>query len=920
MRPLKLTMSAFGPYAGVQTLELDKLGKQGLYLITGDTGAGKTTIFDAITFALYGEASGENRKADMLRSKYADPSTRTFVELEFLYRGKTYKIKRNPTYIRTKERGIGETEETASVTLTLPDGHPVTGITNVKKRITEILGVNAAQFSQIAMIAQGDFLKVLTASTEERIKIFRSIFQTSRFENLQTRLKEEHNAAAARLEKLNSQIDFHLNRVILPEESPLCVRWNSPSRTIEEALAILEEQLEQDRNAAADLTAALSVLEEKLGILNKQEQQAAQIEAWKTSLASCRKELAEAETALARLAEEKRSAEAQLPSAERLGESIVTKTNLLKDYDELERLMDNREGFIRQQKTAKTAQTRLIGERDHIARMLESAQKELDTLKNAGERLAELESRQKELNDRKDALKKLSTDFAKANTTQHRLSLAQEDYRQKANTAQAAADRHKHLRRLFLNGQAGILAEEQLEEGKPCPVCGSVHHPSPAVRPHDVPTEMQLNAAEAASEQAQKAEQAASELAGRIGGELQEQKSHLQAEADRLLAGCAYELIDQRTRAALEDIDSQLSAISVKMKQETARKDRKEELERTIPNAQKLRDDTVSKLSEQDTAIAALNADLANTEQQIAKTQENLPFRSKKDAETEISLLKKRKLTIESAAKKAADQHSEKEKQLITVRGSMNTLTHQLENAPDISLAEVQREKAAVTQEKSTAQGEKSALESNIRINSGCLTEIRQAGEQLIQAQQREQMLNALSRTASGRLKGKPGITLETYAQMAYFDRILERANIRFRTMSNGQYELVRRKENGNSGKSGLDLNVIDHYNDSERSASGLSGGESFMASLSLALGLSDEVQSSAGGIRLDTLFVDEGFGSLDENALQQAIHALQDLTEGGSRLVGIISHVAELQKKIDRQIVVTKDQTGGSKAELRGE
>lgn len=918
MRPLKLTMSAFGPYAGVQTLELDKLGEKGLYLITGDTGAGKTTIFDAITFALYGEASGENRKADMLRSKYADPSTRTFVELEFLYRGKTYIIRRNPEYMRPKDRGTGETKEKSAAELTLPDGHPITKISDVNRKIVEILGVNAAQFSQIAMIAQGDFLKVLTASTEDRIKIFRSIFQTSRFENLQTRLKEEHNAAAARLEKLNSQIDFHLKQVSLPEESPLCVRWNSPSRTIEEALTILEEQLEQDRSAEKALAAALTELEEKLGNLNKQEQQGRQIETWKSDLASCRKELAEAETALARLAEEKRSAEAQLPNAERLGESIVTKTNLLKDYDELERLMDDREGLIRQQKTAKTDQTRLIGERDRIARMLESAQKELDTLKNTGEHLAELESRQKELNDRKDALKKLSTDFAKANTTQHRLSCAQEDYRQKANTAQAAADRYKHLRRLFLDGQAGILAEEQLEEGKPCPVCGSVHHPSPAVRPHDVPTEMQLNAAEAASEQAQKGEQAASELAGRIGGELQAQKSHLQAEADRLLAGCAYELIDQRTRAALEDIDSQLAAISVKMKQETTRKRRKEELERTIPNAQKLRDETVSKLSEQDTAIAALNADLANTEQQIAKTQANLPFHSKKDAETEISLLKKRKLTIENAAKKAADQHSEKEKQLSTVRGSMETLTHQLENAPDISLAEVQREKAAVTQEKSTAQGKKSALESNIRINSGCLAEIRQAGEQLIQAQQREQMLNALSKTASGRLKGKPGITLETYAQMAYFDRILERANIRFRTMSNGQYELVRRKENGNSGKSGLDLNVIDHYNDSERSASGLSGGESFMASLSLALGLSDEVQSSAGGIRLDTLFVDEGFGSLDENALQQAIHALQDLTEGGSRLVGIISHVAELQKKIDRQIVVTKDQTGGSKAEIQ--
>lgn len=1073
MRPLKLTMSAFGPYAGVQTLNLDKLGKQGLYLITGDTGAGKTTIFDAITFALYGEASGENRDSNMLRSEYADPATPTYVELEFEYQGKTYLVTRNPAYQRPAKRGSGMKTESANATLILPDGKVITKIRSVDSQIVEILGINRDQFSQIAMIAQGDFLKLLTASTEDRQKIFRQIFQTGRYDQLQKRLKNELRTAQSEYYGLRDRIKFQLDRVIISDAHPQSVLWANQARTTEDSLAIIEEVLEADKAASKKSGEQLKGLEEKQSILDKQEQQGKQIAAWKDALASCEKELAEVEAALADLAKEKEAAEERLPEAEQLGEAITTKTNQLKDYDELEKLRTSEKKLSGQLEAAEKACTRLIGERDRIVKTLEDAQKELDTLKNAGERLvqlkgeldrltetgdalndlqrqstqcqkmrADLESvkkqhqldqncaerqakkladmksqrdalsqvgeelervrnEQKEMNQRQSDLLKLEAAFSDAEKTQGRLDAAQKAYAQKADAEQKATDLYNHLNRLFLNGQAGILAES-LEDGQPCPVCGSIHHPEPAVRTLDIPTEMQLKEAKADSEQTQKDAQKAAERAGSIKATLEEKKSHLQADADRLLEGCAYEEIGQRANDALDEVETQLNRlrtrlveldkqetekkaldrdipteeqqaeklrkqaeasgnrfsaeeatltaqmdtvarltekllpvgtelrqainenlsakfdVSQQIRQEEERKRRKEELERAIPNAQSMRDTAVSHLSEQEMSIATLNANLEHIGQQIAILQRNLPFHSKKDAEQEISVLKTRKLAIEAAVKRASDQHSEKEKQLSTVKGRMETLAHQLEEAPEIALDAVQQEKADVTKEKATIQSEKSILDTNIRINSDCLNEIRKTSGELIKAEHREQMINSLYKTASGDVTGKDKIMLETYVQMTYFEHILERANIRFRIMSNGQYELVRSTSAENKrSQSGLELNVIDHYNGSERSVKSLSGGESFMASLSLALGLSDEVQANAGGIKLDTMFVDEGFGSLDEDALQQAIHALQELTEGGNRLVGIISHVGELQKKIERQIVVTKDKSGGSKAEI---
>ena len=279
MRPLLLVMSAFGPYAGVEKIDFTLFGRQGLYLISGDTGAGKTTIFDAITFALYGEPSGTNRDSGMFRSKYAEPTTPTFVRLEFEYDGKTYVIERNPVYERPKERGEGTTTQNANATLWLPDGSLVSGLKNVDAGIYDILGIDRVQFSQIAMIAQGDFMKLLFSKTDERQKIFRKIFKTDLFVRLQDALKKDSNEIAGRCRAERAGIDQYIEGIECAEDScfrSMIAEAKAKRIGIEDILDMLKSVIEEDNAAneryAAEKAACENTSREKEMLLRKQEE------------------------------------------------------------------------------------------------------------------------------------------------------------------------------------------------------------------------------------------------------------------------------------------------------------------------------------------------------------------------------------------------------------------------------------------------------------------------------------------------------------------------------------------------------------------------------------------------------------------------------------------------------------------------
>ena len=813
MRPLKLTLSAFGPYAGTTTLPLEQLGKGGLYLVTGDTGAGKTTLFDAITYALYDHSSGGVRDGAMLRSKYADPGTPTFVELEFEVRGQRYTVRRNPEYLRPKVRGEGFTTEKADAALTYADGRPpVTKAKEVTAAVIDIIGLDYNQFSQIAMIAQGQFTRLLNATTEERSKIFRKLFRTQRYQKLQEALAEENSALTARRAALNAKLDAVLAGISYDAADPEA-----------EALGALSAQMPPD--------AVTTLLE---GLTARQEAQAAD------ALAALDRQLSTLQTTLG-------AAE----QAERQRQEVAGELAKARSTAQLE--------------SAKASTRRKTLEALDAA--LTASEAELAALADADTRRVELEAEAARLAQRETALNELARSLTECQHRNTAARTAQEAYRQAADRQTEAHSARDTLERAFLDAQAGLLAQT-LEEGAACPVCGSTHHPAKAHLPRTAPTEVQVNQAKQAAAQADSAAQEASAAAREALTREQEGRAQLRKDAEALLPERftspegPVPLTVSLLRTALAEENDALHTVQADLKQRQTKNHtdcrRKKELE-----AQR------KAQAEQRTA---LEAQVTAAQQAAAAAQAAVQ-------------------TLE--ARQAAEQTAQPQ-MIATLKAEQNEL--------------LARRKALAAQEKD--------LNARLLPNRRALADHRKLADQRDALDARWQWVNALASTAGGTLSSKQKIRLEAYIQMNYLDRILIHANTRLMQMTAGQYELERIGAENQRSQSGLDLGVIDHYNGTRRSVKTLSGGESFKASLALALGLSDEVQSTAGGIRLDTLFLDEGFGSLDEESLEQAIRVLSGLTEG-DRLVGIISHVAALKDRIDRQVVVHKERSGGSWVEI---
>lgn len=1088
MRPIALTLSAFGPYARRTEIDMDRLGTEGLYLITGDTGAGKTTIFDAIVYALYDEASGTSRKTTMFRSKYAQPETETFVELNFEYAGKVYRIRRNPVYERPARRGGGMTMEPAKVELTLPDGRVITRGREANAKIVETLGVNREQFSQIAMIAQGDFLRLLLADTRERKKIFSSIFHTGRFGRLQERLKEEKKQAEEAYTRLKEGIDRELQTVLCGEDSPFWAQLQDAREgraAAPELPDLIGRIIQQDETLERDTGAQLELLDRQLKELAVRVEQAKTAERWRGQLETSRQQLAQQRETLETLETNRRLARQQQPRAAALGEQITLQTNQLPRYDALETaeqelrqeelalaaaikkqqaqskaleainqeistlktqqealkgageqllsLKTQRDTVLRRQQELKTLQSRITAQqqarqelfaleeqRELQTKALQAQEEQLKSLRlestglqNAGAALQRAEAMLERYQARQQALRELETQYHYYLELRQQAQKAQAGYLAQRDAWSQARSRYEQLNRAYLDEQAGILAAG-LVEGEPCPVCGAVHHPCPAAKSAEAPTEAALKQAEQKQADAWTKANDASQTANTLKGQEQSVRSGLedrirelledcaldqveqvlaekfrlaahyiekeeqnvrQWEADcarrteleetlipageqklkvlqntlngtkekcaegharlnaltadvlergeALLPGCEEQCLEAETPRATANAAAELRRCNAAIGEEEKRAGRKKELEQLLPEQETARENCRDTLNVLNVRIAELSREAEHRRANVSEQRSALDYVSRRDAEQAIEALKAEKKQLEEDIVKAEERCQKQNNELSKTRGTIENLEAQLRTAPEIDLNAEEERQRTLTEEKHRTDGQRTQICTRISTNRRCRTAIAQSAEALARAETRQQCLEALSNTANGTVRGrdKDRIELETFVQMAFFDRIVRRANRRLRVMSGGQYDLVRRQGAADKrSQSGLDLDVIDHYNGTQRSVNTLSGGESFMASLSLALGLSDEVQQSAGGIQLDTMFVDEGFGSLDEETLQQAIRALQELTHGGHRLVGIISHVGDLKSRIPRQIVVRKDKSGGSSAEVISE
>ncbi len=862
MKPLKLTMCAFGPFAEETEIDFEALGTDGIFLITGDTGAGKTTIFDAISFALYGEASGgrARRSAKNFRSDFVGLQGDTYVILQFEQHGRRYEVMRAPEYERLAKRGTGVTKSTAKGYLLDLDGdYLAKRPEEVTRRIQELLGLSREQFSQTVMIAQGDFQKIIAAKSDDRKKIFQQLFDTYLYERFQERLKEKNSGMEAFSDRLKERMLAEMQRGRFAEDVTEVLDLSDPAN----APVYLERLNAQTERYAAQLAAQETA----------QKAAAAQTEALTVQLSQGREgnrrlaQLGEKHHALEEL---RRQADAMAAKQQELdtarkAERIVPEEQRLLDLDKRrsEKLAEHRAlepVLALQAETVHSAKVRLT-EADAAAQELDALRRRRSALEQAKPLHAELAAQRRSYAERSKLLLKL----------------------QMASEAENAAYQAKLG--AFLLGQAGILAQN-LQENQPCPVCGSVQHPKPAALPEGTPTE---KAVQDARKRAASAESAFRDGA-QVCAELQVRIAQL--EENPVLRAMSAEALER----TLAEICTRIRSI------ETEQRAAQDSFHRENVQYEKIAERMRTLASEQE----QLGADQKRQETAFAAALQEAQFPD---------------MAAYHAAKRSAQDMLALERtlnsyhtQLAAVTSAAAELERQTQGVQVVDIAALETAQAQAVQRSEALLSQVRALHTAHEINCDVMASLQKALTEQEKLRGEWSVISELYKTVSGQQGGgKAKLRFEAYVQQYYFRRVVASANRRLRLLTQDNFVLRCREEAKNlNQQSGLDLEVLDRSTGQWRDVSTLSGGESFMASLSLALGLSDVVQNGSGGIRLDAMFIDEGFGTLDETSLQQAIDLLDRLADG-KRLIGIISHVGALKQRIDRKIVVSKTSCGSA-------
>lgn len=1042
MRPMKLTVSAFGPYAGAEMIDFTQI-EGGLYLITGDTGAGKTTVFDAIMFALYGETSGNSRGVSMLRSDFAAADTPTFVELVFSYQREQYTVRRNPEYQRRRKRGDGLTKQKKEAQLTGPEGLMATGDRSVTEAIQELLQLTAVQFKQVAMIAQGEFRTLLEADSEKRGDILRHLFSTDLHRAVQEELKRRCDAMREERSVLRHDLEQQLKTIQCPEtylQNELLLAYAAqeemPLRQVLDQLEMMiqfdltqqkasRQKIQQEKRVQKQrqeqktrLTLAQERQKEWETVQQTQKElqkREPRYEALKRQLTLCARALHQvrpAELELKRVQQERQMLIDDIASREvnqkswqpewtwlqQVWEEWCKKEPLqqeweqqrrqlsagLSQYDEWEKLerecmelrkkQDATDAAIAE-KTAQMGNEKQKGQR--LSERLEqlcSVEVELERCTGEQERLDAALQKGRALQERYTAMEEMLHERQKKELDDH---TERNKWKQLRSEADQAQDQ-------FLKDQAGLLAQG-LQEGSPCPVCGACHHPTPAARSAGSLSEDAVKRCqEDAEEQYRRCIDLANQLAEQRGRVDAEQR-RFQTEAEELLNenhtftdwNTALTRYCETGEEMLQQCKEQLQVVKKRCEEKKSAEETAKQCGETL---EKLEAELITQKETRETFSGALRAKEA-IQAQIA---EKLPCASRQDAELEIARItevleqikaevaqvqtameeQRKKMQENEAVLKVHRQKlpdaqgacAEAEKrvkevlheaefadisvyqQALEVDGQTVTgewleqqqkvlsdyrsqvqATEQLLTQMDQEAREAPLEELAPLEEKIQAGQQKleeleeqeRVLYSRLQANQSIARRCKRGDQKLRDQEQHYLQLKELSDTANGTLNGRAKITFERYAQGAVFRQIIARANRRLYQMTGSRFQLIQQEEVvNNRSKAGLELDVIDHYTGKKRSVKTLSGGEAFQAALSLALGLSDVVQNRSGGVELDAMFIDEGFGSLDEEALEQAIRMLQRLA-GETRLVGIISHVTELKEAIGHKIVVYGSEQG---------
>ena len=915
MRPLVLKMSAFGPYAGETVIPMQELGTRGLYLITGNTGAGKTTIFDAICYVLFGKASGDQKEKRDLRSKYAAPDMPTEVELLFMHNNKEYRVVRNPEYERPSKRGGGFVKQAAGACLYMPDGSTVTKSDDVTAVIETLLGINREQFLQIVMIAQGDFKKLLIADTTQRQNILRNLFKTSFYQQLQSSLDDSKKGISDIVKNGRESINQYISDICVDENDVLALEVDKAKKgelITDDILELLEKLISQDKDLKEKTDKDFERVNKELERIN------ACIGAAETANRA-KETIDRAEASLCEVIPREKYLKARF---EETKNQLKKKDELTKQIAELDADLDrcsqieklnseirsverelsqNSANLLKKDEEKAAAETKLkqlVTESDSVKEVdvsIEKLKNEFEKIKSTKEELDELADAYNNYVKETVLLKKAQETYAKDNADYLELKHIS-DVKEQA----------------FRDGQAGILAAE-LADGQKCPVCGSTSHPEKAIMTPEIPSEEELKMSKINAEKAQEKATESSKRAGSIKTSVELKEDGLKKKANRLLSMDVIEELDEQIASKKESVVLKENEIIEEIESVQAKAERKKQLEILIPKTETRIKTIIADISGIKEKQSGMQAIISEKNDQISALKNKLSIATKAEAEEKKKVLENRANTLQDNYNRADEELKEVSKNIVSLKAEIESSKKTLKGAKIIDIETEKNNKEINEHQQSEIINILKAVDSRIDRNESIFNHVKIKSEKIAETEKQLQWVAALADTANGNIKGKERVKLETYIQTTYFERIISRANLRFMEMSGGQYELKRQSVSLDGRiKSGLELEIIDHYNGTERSVKTLSGGESFMASLSLALGLSDEVQSSAGGIQIDTMFVDEGFGSLDTDSLNQAYKALAGLTEG-NRLVGIISHVAELKDKIDNQIIVKKEKSGGS-------
>lgn len=1001
MRPIRLEMSAFGSYAEKTVIDFSKIAN-GLFLITGDTGAGKTTIFDAITYALYGQTSGGKRDGNMMRSQYASEDCETYVEFVFQYRNENYTIRRNPEYMRVGKRknadgSLKYVKEAPKVELTMPDGMVFTGKKKeTDLKITEIMGMDAEQFTQIAMIAQGDFLKLLHAESKERRKIFSRIFQTRYYYQIQESLKKQ---ALDLYYKLQAGIDEYrkeMGRAELPDHGEMHREWSvlkgMEIPSYEESQKILEQAIGILQAREADEAKQYDAKKAELDELNGTIQKDMIVNRLLDALGQAEKEKVELESQKERFEDRKRTigcilqAQKLLPYLEAVHKSDKAVNDSLKRLQMTGQQIETQLKNIQKKEIEKEVYQKELEEKEPVLtekivkisatfdryQIVEVLAEKLQQSKESMEKAkAESANLQREQND--IALQKQKLIWTCLNMRLSAQKKAEEKCRESQQKLEELRQRYQEASSIyeakynaFLKEQAGILAQK-LEEGQECPVCGSKTHPQKAVLSFEAVTQQDVENAKVIRNQ---------------------------CEAERDREAVCYQNVTSiwmKATAALKEDGLKYLGIEMQeeddflhtIKEKLGNPDRTwllkiREPEMHLKELLNLERECESRLENIQEIIQKTSEEYAKLQAEYMTRVEGLFYPTREEAQKNLRLLELKLSDLRKKYEKCQQQYQEMSTELERLREKQKTEKQLLSECKEQkvieetrfydSLAEYGLSKEELIQwlerggELKILEKTVSVYERKIQENEGRLRELKEqtanmkytdltvlnekkllAEQALNQIQEkklltygslkknkevREQLkkiyalredmqkkyevLSNLNRTANGNLSGTVKMDFETYVQRQYFKRIIYAANKRLVKMTNGEFILQCReiRNMGNQGQAGLDLDVYHMLTDSVRDVKTLSGGESFMASLSMALGLADIVQNASGGIKIDTMFVDEGFGSLDDVAREQAIKVLSELA-GTDRLVGIISHVNELKEQIDSKIIVTKTEKG---------